>query len=114
LKKFKTLIFKIATIRVIWWVLIYYRGYILIRLKIIDTQWKIVERLKNLHPNPDQDWKITYISPTYGGWDLIIECMFATLEDLESIVSFCRLDPELSRWIETTTTLISTKKNYSD
>ncbi len=96
-----------------WCLLIYYRGYILIRLKIIDTQWKIVDKLKTLRPNKDQDWKITYTSPTYGGWDLIIECMFSNLDDLESIVSFCRFDPELSRWIEATTTLISTKKNYS-
>jgi len=48
----------------------------------------------------------------YGGWDLLIECIFNNLEDLDKIVSFCRTDLELSQWIEATTTLISTKKNY--
>jgi DNA-binding Lrp family transcriptional regulator len=92
--------------------LIYYRGYILIRLKIIGTQWKIVEKLKKFHPEEDREWKITYTSPTYGGWDLIIECAFNNLEDLDEIVSFCRFDNELKEWIEATTTLISTKRNY--
>jgi hypothetical protein len=22
---------------------------------------------------PDEDWKVTYITPVYGGWDLIVE-----------------------------------------
>ncbi|MFX1570477.1 MAG: hypothetical protein ACFFCV_19225 [Promethearchaeota archaeon] len=43
----------------------------------------------------------------------MIECIFSNLEDLEGIVSFCRTDAELSNWIEATTTLISTKRNYS-
>ncbi|KKL82542.1 hypothetical protein LCGC14_1983710 [marine sediment metagenome] len=42
----------------------------------------------------------------------MVECKFAKLEDLDDIVSFCRTDGELSQWIEATTTLISTKKNY--
>ena len=113
MKFFKSLIKKNGIKQDFWWGLIYYRGYILVRLKIIGTQWKIVEKLKALQPGEDQGWKITYSTPTYGGWDLIIECMFSTLEDLDSIVSFCRFDPELSRWIEATTTLISTKKKYS-
>jgi hypothetical protein len=29
-----------------------------------------------------------------------------------NILSFCRIDEELSQWIEATTTFISTKKNY--
>lgn len=82
-------------------------------MKIIGTQWKIVEKLKKLHPDGDHDWKITYTTPTYGGWDLIIECAFNNLEDLDEIVSFCRNDNELREWIEATTTLISTKRNYS-
>jgi hypothetical protein len=93
--------------------LIYYRGYILIRLKIIGTQWKVAERLKNLiHNKTNESWQITYATPTYGGWDLLAECIFNNLEDLNEIVSFCRNDPEMSQWIEATTTLISTKKNY--
>ena len=91
----------------------YFRGYILIRLKIINTQWKAAEKIKNLvSRNFKDEWEITYATPIYGGWDLIVECKFGKLEDLDNIVSFCRTDEELSQWIEATTTLISTKKNY--
>ena len=85
----------------------------MVRLKIIGTQWKIVEKLKALKPEEGQDWNITYASPTYGGWDLIIECVFSNLEDLDKIVSFCRTDTDLKEWIDATTTLISTKKNFN-
>lgn len=82
-------------------------------MKIIGTQWKIIERLKDLNSiNQNERWEITYSTPIYGGWDLIVECNFTNLEDLDKIVSFCRTDTELSQWIEATTTLISTKKNY--
>ena len=82
-------------------------------MKIIGTQWKVAERLEGLKPNdPIESWQITYATPVYGGWDLLAECIFNNLEDLDKIVSFCRSDPELSQWIEATTTLISTKKNY--
>lgn len=85
----------------------------MVRLKIIGTQWKIVERLKKLKPlDSNEDWQITYATPIYGGWDLMVECKFTKLEDLDEIVSFCRNDTELSQWIEATTTLISMKKNY--
>jgi len=40
--------------------------------------------------------------------------VFNNLEDLEKIVNFCRADEEVSKLIETTTTLISIKKNFSD
>ena len=85
----------------------------MVRLKIIGTQWKIVEKLKNFQPNEGHDWKITYLSPTYGGWDLIIECVFNNLGDLDEIVSFCRTDNDLKEWIDATTTLISTKKSFN-
>ena len=82
-------------------------------MKIIGSQWKITERLKDLSSiNANERWQITYSTPTYGGWDLIVECNFTNLEDLNKIVTFCRTDPELSQWIEATTTLISVKKNY--
>ena len=85
----------------------------MVRLKIIGTQWNIVERLKNLKPlNSNEDWQITYATPIYGGWDLLVECKFMKLEDLDKIVSFFRTDTELSQWIEATTTLISMKNNY--
>ncbi len=82
-------------------------------MKIIGTQWKVTKKLKGLKSsNPQEDWEITYATPIYGGWDLIVECKFAKLEDLDDILSFCRTDEELSQWIEATTTFISTKKNY--
>ncbi|MFX0033613.1 MAG: hypothetical protein ACFE8E_11500 [Candidatus Hodarchaeota archaeon] len=95
--------------------MIYYRGYILIRLKIIDTQWDIVKKLKQFNlESSNESWKITYVTPTYGGWDLLIECIFNDLGDLEQIISFCRSDKDLKRWIETTTTLISVRKNFEN
>ena len=60
----------------------------------------------------NEAWQITYATPIYGGWDLIAECTFNNLEDLEKIVNFCRTDEEISKLIETTTTLISIKKNF--
>jgi len=77
-------------------------------------QWKVTEKLKGFESNnKNENWKITYVTPIYGGWDLLIECKFINLEDLDNIVSFCRNDSELSQWIDATTTLISTKKNYN-
>lgn len=82
-------------------------------MRIIGTQWKVIEKLKGLTFNDsNEDWQITYATPVYGGWDLLVECKFKNLEDLDKIVSFCRNDSELSQWIEATTTLIGTKKNY--
>ena len=75
----------------------------------------MAEKLKNLKStDPNEDWQITYATPIYGGWDLIAECTFNNLEDLEKIVHFCRTDEEISKLIETTTTLISVKKNFSN
>jgi hypothetical protein len=83
-------------------------------LKIIGTQWKVAEKLKGFKSsNENENWMITYVTPIYGGWDLLIECKFINLENLDKIISFCRNDPELSQWIEATTTLISTKNNYT-
>lgn len=84
-------------------------------MKIIGTQWKVTNKLRNLKStDKHENWHITYVTPIYGGWDLLIECKFVKLEDLDRIVSYCRNDPELSQWIEATTTLISTKRNYTD
>ncbi|MFX1573779.1 MAG: hypothetical protein ACFFB0_13600 [Promethearchaeota archaeon] len=82
-------------------------------MKIISAQWKVIEKLKNLKSsNPGENWQVTYSTPLYGAWDLIVECKFKNLEDLDKLVSFCRTEEQLSQWIEATTTLISTKKNY--
>jgi len=95
-------------------VFIYYRGYILIRLKIIGTQDKIVQKLKNLKPSDqNEDWKVTYATAVYGGWDVLVECIFTNLEDLYKMLSFCRFDEDLSQWIEATTTLLSIKKDFT-
>jgi len=91
----------------------YYRGYILIRLKIIGTEWKVVEKLTGLKStDPEEDWKVTYATPIYGGWDIIIECSFTKLKDLDQIVTYCRIDEEMSNWIEETTTLVSSKPDF--
>ncbi|MFX1314473.1 MAG: hypothetical protein ACFE9T_01295 [Promethearchaeota archaeon] len=85
----------------------------MIRLKTIGTEWKVVERLSGLKANEaDEDWKITYVTPIYGGWDIIAECSFSKLEDLDKIVTFCRVDRELSQWIEETTTLMGSRNDY--
>ncbi|MHA2035962.1 MAG: hypothetical protein ACW98X_05980 [Promethearchaeota archaeon] len=92
----------------------YYRGYILIRLKVIGTEWEVVKKLTNLKSSEeDEDWKITYATPVYGGWDVMVECSFSKLKDLDKIVTYCRVDNELSQWIEETTTLMGSKNDYS-
>ncbi len=92
---------------------IYYRGYILVRLKIIGKEWNVVDKLKGLKSTePGEDWKITYATPTYGGWDLIIECSFTSLQELDKIVTYCRLDEDLSQWIEETMTITGTRPDY--
>ena len=91
----------------------YYRGYILIRLKVIGTEWKVVKKLTGLKSNePEDDWNITYATPIYGGWDIIVECSFCKLKDLDKIVTFCRVDEDLSVWLEETTTLIGSRNDY--
>ena len=91
----------------------YYRGYILIRLKVIGTEWEVVQKLTNLKSSDlDEDWKITYATPVYGGWDVMVECSFSKLKDLDKIVTYCRVDDELSQWIEETTTLMGSKNDY--
>jgi hypothetical protein len=94
---------------------IYYRGYILIRLKVIGSEWEVVKKLTNLKSTEaEEDWKITYATPIYGGWDVIVECSFKKLKDLDKIVTFCRIDEDLSHWIEETTTLMGSKNDYSN
>jgi len=93
----------------------YYRGYILIRLKSIGTEWKVVKKLSDLRSTEDsEDWKITYVTPIYGGWDIMAECSFTKLQELDKIVTFIRVDEDISSWIEETTTLVSSKPDYSE
>ncbi|MGQ4873901.1 MAG: hypothetical protein ACP6IY_07515 [Promethearchaeia archaeon] len=91
----------------------YYRGYILIRLKVIGSEWEVVDRLKGLKSTEEgEDWLVTYATPVYGGWDLIVECSFSKLQDLDKIVTFCRVDEKLSEYIEETTTLVATRPDW--
>ncbi|NHJ25650.1 MAG: hypothetical protein EAX89_13785 [Candidatus Lokiarchaeota archaeon] len=93
----------------------YYRGYILIRLKAIGTEWKVVNKLTGLKSNiSEEKWEVTYVTPVYGGWDIVVECSFNKLLELDKIVSYIRIDEELSSWIEETTTLVSTKADYPE
>ncbi|MBN1803375.1 MAG: hypothetical protein JW891_17830 [Candidatus Lokiarchaeota archaeon] len=85
------------------------------RLKLIGKEWDIVNKLRGkTSTEPGEDWKITYATPVYGGWDLIVECSFSKLNDLDKIVTFCRVDPELGSWIEETTTLMGSRNDFSD
>ena len=91
----------------------YYRGYLLIRLKIIGKEWEIVNKLKGLKSSePGEDWEITYATPIYGGWDVIVECSFTNLQELDKIVTYCRVDEDLSLWIEETLTLCGTQPTF--
>jgi hypothetical protein len=93
----------------------YYRGYILVRLKIIGTEWKACEILRKVKSTePGEDWKITYATPVYGGWDVLVECSFKQLSDLDKIVTFLRVDEKLSSWVEETTTLTGTRPDYPE
>ena len=92
----------------------FYRGYILVRLKIIGTEWKVVEKLSSLKSTEsEENWQVTYVTPVYGGWDLVVECSFTKLQELDKIVTYIRVDDQLSQWIEETTTLVSSKPDYS-
>ncbi len=44
---------------------------------------------------------------------MIVECSFSKLRDIDKIVTFCRVDKDLSKWIEETTTLMGSKNDYS-
>jgi len=91
-----------------------FRGYILIRLKTVGTEWKVVEKLSGLKStDAEEDWRVTYVTPIYGGWDLIVECSFTKLQELNKIESFIHLDEDLSQLIEETTTLIGTNSNFN-
>jgi len=83
------------------------------RLKIIGKEWEIVNKLKGLKSSEaGEDWEINYATPIYGSWDVIVECSFTKLQELDKIVTYCRLNEELSQWIEETITLCGTKPNY--
>jgi DNA-binding Lrp family transcriptional regulator len=86
-----------------------YRGYVLARLSRIGTEWEITEKVMNLKANT---WEITYATPIYGAWDLIIEVSFEKLEDLDVVVTQIRSDESIRESIEETTTLVSSKPNY--
>jgi hypothetical protein len=91
----------------------YFRGYILIRLKIVGKEWDVVEKLKGLSSKEGEgDWKITYATAIYGGWDVIIECAFSDLNELDTVVTYCRTEEELSKWVEETTTLMGTRDDF--
>ena len=92
----------------------YYKGYILVRLKQIGTEWKFVDKIKGLKSTETgEDWKVTYATPIYGGWDIMVECYFKALQELDKIVTYCRTDSEIGPFIEETTTLMGSKADYA-
>lgn len=92
----------------------YYRGYILIRLSKIGTEWDVVEKLMSMKSNDDngEEWSVTFATPVYGAWDLIAEVSFKHLENLDTVVTNTRMDAAINDFIEETTTLVSSKPNY--
>lgn len=90
----------------------FHRGYILARLSRIGVEWKLTDAIAAMKPNEGEDWAITYVTPIYGGWDLIVEVSFKRLEDLDVIVTRLRQLDEVAPHIEDTTTLVSSKPNY--
>ncbi|MBD3197770.1 MAG: hypothetical protein GF317_22150 [Candidatus Lokiarchaeota archaeon] len=92
----------------------YYRGYILVRLKIVGKEWEVAKTLSGLESKEEgEDWKVTYATPVYGGWDVMVECSFSNLNELDKIVTYCRVDEKLSEYIEETTSLIGTKNDFN-
>ena len=89
----------------------FYRGYLLIRLARIGTEWDITGKMMQLE-DPDGNWEITYATPIYGAWDLLIEISFKKLENLDTVVTKLRADNDIRDFIEETTTLVSSKPNY--
>lgn len=88
----------------------YYRGYILARLSKIGAEWDVVNGV--IGKRKDDSWIITYASPVYGNWDLIVEVSFSQLEELDEIVTEIRTDEKFKDVIEETTTLVSSRPNY--
>ena len=89
-----------------------YRGYILCRLSKIGSEWDIVSELQKINKTLSTDLKITYASPIYGAWDLIIEVSFVKLEELDKLVTLIRTNPKLQASIEETTTFVSSRPDY--
>ena len=90
----------------------FYRGYLLVRLAKIGTEWDISNRMMKM-TDPEENWEITFACPIYGAWDLIVEVSFKRLEDLDQVVTALRSDDEIRANIEETTTLVSSKPNYN-
>ncbi len=91
-----------------------YRGYILARLSKIGSEWEIVAELQKIKANKSlgTDLNITYASPIYGAWDLIIEVSFVKLEELDKLVTLIRTNQKLQTSIEETTTFVSSRPDY--
>lgn len=92
---------------------LYYRAYVLVRLKKIGLEEEIVNKIKDLRSTEyGEDWLITYTSPIYGGWDLLVAISFSKLNELDKIITNLRSENELSTIIEETTTLVGAKQNF--
>jgi DNA-binding Lrp family transcriptional regulator len=89
-----------------------YRGYILCRLSKIGSEWDIVAELQKINKDLGKELKVTYASPIYGAWDLIIEVSFVKLEELDKLVTLIRTNPKLQTNIEETTTFVSSRPDY--
>ena len=89
----------------------YYRGYLLIRLSKIGAEANLTDKMMALH-DENGNWDVTFATPIFGAWDMIVEISFKTLEDLDTVITFLRADESIRNNIEETSTLVSSKPNY--
>jgi DNA-binding Lrp family transcriptional regulator len=93
----------------------YYRGYLLVRLAKIGTEWEISDKMMAMSDDSgEKNWDVTFACPIYGAWDLMVEISFKQLENLDQVVTSLRADEEIRDNIEETTTLVSSKPNYNE
>ncbi|MCK4238490.1 MAG: hypothetical protein KAX33_05160, partial [Candidatus Lokiarchaeota archaeon] len=92
----------------------YYKGYILLRLRETGSEWKVVEKVRNLksrEDDEDEDWYVFYCTPIFGSWDILLEICLSKHEELDKLKTFFNIDEELSKMIEESITFISIKNN---
>ena len=88
-----------------------YRGYLLIRLSKIGIEWDISEKIMKFQ-DKEKKWEVTYVSPIYGSWDLIVEVSFEELEDFDQLITKLRSDEYIRDNMEELTSLVSSRANY--
>jgi len=86
-----------------------YRAYILIRVRQARAETHICKKLLELKGD---GWKITEAAAMYGAWDIVAACSFDKLDRLDDLVTRIRTDGDISGWLDATSTMVGTRKNY--